>query len=160
MIATLPWQIRHLRRTKLIYEFIYARDLEDPNQFTAPFYIGAATLICCCVYAGIALILGGVGPIQDYHAAIELIARGVVFWALLYAKALFGPLFAGYLGSIMVLSFLQTGSLIAAPFVTHLLDWVFFSVSPAIQIIYSILITFYGLLLARGIPDLHPFTVR
>lgn len=160
LLLALPWQVRHLRKSEPLYEFAYSWDIEDPSQFTAPFYAGAITVAACLVYGVAAVSLGGLGAVESAADAAWLLGRSFVFWGLLFLTALFSPLMTAYLGSAMVMTYLSTGVLQAAPLVKHVLDWVFFEVSAAVQIAYCVTVTIYGLMMARGIPDLSPFTVE
>ncbi len=154
IFAALPWQVRHFRRTQLSYEILFAYDVEDSNQFTGPFYAGAIVVGTCAVYGLVAvLLMGGTERVEDYGDAIVFMARGFVFWSILYAKTIFGPTVACYLALEMTVDLVASGRLEATGLIADMLNWVFLSVPSPLQVIYSMLVIAYGLALAAKASD-------
>lgn len=150
---TLYWQYRIASPENDLYELIYLWDIESPNKFTWPFYFGVTIIIGSIIYGIIALVQGTSDYINSLYAYINLIMRCIVFAIILIVKTYFGPLVLGYVVSASIYFWFEDGELHLLPVFEQLLDWVFFSVSKPVHVLYTVLVGGYAL--KSNLHELH-----
>lgn len=149
-------QLRRLRETDLGYTFVYAYDLDEIKLFAGPFYAGLIVTAGAAIYGVYGLATDAVVGLSSSSAVAGLVARSVLFWGVLYLKAMLGPSVVAYYGGFTLGGWLSTGELVVEPFVRHFLSWVFVAVSPPIHLVYLVFVCLYGLAVGRGLLSLHP----